>query len=271
MRKLLYLLPLLCAFQVNAQTNCSAYLYAKDTLKFRACKTIEKKARGYQFSRRFQEGLDAALEIDSTYAEAYKIKSTAYLKSGDFITWMQLMNKAVEYDPAAHLNYRGWCRYQFFRDYKGAIADIDLLDELVPYDIGYSQNGDYHLHVAKALCYKALGEREKAIELIEKHFKTEGHFVGVFDYIHLGVLYMEMGNYEKAIQAFKKQEIENDLAENRYYIAKAYKILGNNKKFLENMNLAKEKYETSVRMMDPYVQQMDKIFLDDIEEELSGI
>ena len=62
------------------------------------------------------------------------------------------MNKAVALDPKEHLPYRGWCRYQFFRDYEGAIQDIERLDSLSKYDIGYSVNAEYHLHIARALC-----------------------------------------------------------------------------------------------------------------------
>ncbi|HKK76318.1 MAG TPA: hypothetical protein VJ953_14665 [Saprospiraceae bacterium] len=32
--------------------------------------------------------------------------------------------------------------YQFSREYAGAIADIEPLDALVEYDIGFSQNGE---------------------------------------------------------------------------------------------------------------------------------
>lgn len=33
----------------------------------------------------------------------------------------------------------------FFRDYKGAIKDIEKLDSLISYNIGYSTNGDSNL------------------------------------------------------------------------------------------------------------------------------
>lgn len=268
MKVALVIIAILITLPIYAQVNCEAYKYSGDEQKYKACKAAERRSGHYQFSRFYQQALDDALAIDSSFTFAYQAKSTAYLKSGDFITWKALMDKAVAYDPVEHLYYRGWCRYQFFRDYKGAIEDIELLDSLIDYDIGFSQNGDYHLHIARALCYKALGKPQKAIEIIETQFKNEEHYAGKFDYLHLGVLYLETGNYQKAIENLQKQEKENDLAENRYYIALAYKQIGVQNLYQENLQLALEKYKGNLRMSDPYSDPMDKIYLADIEEEM---
>jgi len=276
MKYSLLIISLLVSLVSFTQPNCQVYKYNGDTLKYKACITAEKRFNHYQFSRFYQEALDEALAIDSTFAFAYRAKSTAYLKSGDFITWMALMNKAVMYDSIGQLDYRGWCRYQFFRDYEGAIRDIELLDELVDYDIGYSINGDYHLNVAKGLCYKALGQKDKAIQIIESHLKTITDFPGIYDYLHLGVLYFETGNYKKAIECLKKQQKENDLADNRYYIAKTFKAMNQASAYQasayqENIIKSLEMYENGIKMFDPYVEPMDKVFLQDIKFEIESI
>ena len=261
---LIFVLTVVSSFRLAAQPNCNVYKYNGDDLKYKACKAAEKRSGYYQFSRAYQEALDEALAIDSTFAYAYRVKSTAYLKSGDFITWKKLMDKAVKYDPEGELFYRASCRYQFFRDYAGAIADIELLDSLVDYNIGYSQNGDYHLNIIKALSYKAIGKPNESLRIFERQLSDSTHNVGIYDYLHLGVLYLEMEKYTLALRALKQQALENDIAENRYYMALAYKALGNEKGYLENINLAKEKYENGVKMFDPYVEKMDQIFLTDI-------
>lgn len=253
---------------LTAQVNCEAYKYYGDTLKYKACLKAEEIQGHYQFSKLFQQKLDEVIEIDVTYAYAYKEKSVAYLKSGDFINWKILMDKAVKYDPEDNLGYRGWCRYQFFRDYEGAIKDIEKLEALVDYDIGSCVNGNYHLIIAKAICYKAIGQKQKAINIIENQLNVANHYLGLFDYFHLGVLYLETNQFEKAISTFKKQLIENDLAEVHYYLALTYKKLNDISKYKEELVTAKLMYNDQKVLFDAYTHHFDKIYLTDIENEL---
>lgn len=252
-----------------AQPNCEAYKYFGEMSLYKACKKAEEAGRYYQFTKEYQEILDEALKIDSTYAYAYQAKGYAYLKSGDFIRWEELMDKAVKFEEAQHLGYRGWCRYQFFRDYKGAIRDIERLEEISKGDIGFGQNGDYHLKIAKALCYKGLGNNKKAIEIIEDQLSLENHFTGLYDYLHLGVLYLENRDFDKAIAAFKMQEKENTLADNEFYMALAYKALEDASKYKEHLKRSATLYQEGRHMFDPYTHQMDRVFLSDIETALN--
>jgi len=268
------LLVLLCSLSgAFAQPNCEAYKYFGDTLKYEACKKLEETKGHYQFSKEYQTIVDESLSIDPSFDYAYWAKSIAYLKSGDFVTWKKLIDKAVELDPKSHLGYRGWCRYQFFRDYKGAIQDIEELDSLVDHDIGHSQNGTYHLNIAKGLCYKAIGEKDKAIKIIENQIKLneEENFIGAYDYLHLGVLYLETGKYEKALEVFKKQSEVNELAENQYYSALAYEALKNHTEYKICLEIAKEHYIRQSKMFDPYTNPMDKIYIENIEAELKTV
>jgi len=267
--RLLYIIVLILVVnKLMGQPNCNAFLYMGDSLKYEACKTSEGIEGHYQFSSEFQKVLDDAISIDPSYDYAYKEKSVAYLKSGDFLTWKKLMDKAVELNPLENLGYRGWCRYQFFRDYIGAIEDIERLDDLINYDIGTSANGDYHLQIALAICYKALGEKSKAIEIIETQLSEEDYFIGKYDYLHLGVLYLESCEYEKALNAFAIQAKENDLAENHYYLALSYKALNNQREYISHLEKAKEMYNQGRVMYDPYTHPYDKVYLTDIENNL---
>ncbi|MCP4441971.1 MAG: tetratricopeptide repeat protein [Aureispira sp.] len=262
-----YLLLTILIFStvLSAQPNCEAFKYYGDTTKCEACKKSMEISGHYQFSKEFQEILDESLAIDPTYDYAYRAKSVAYLKSGDFLTWKKLIDKAVEYNTIENLGYRGWCRYQFFRDYEGAIRDIEKLDSLVDYDIGYSANGDYHLNIAKALCYKALGQKKKAVEIIKKQLEVK---VGLYDYLHLGVLYFELGDFDKAEEALDKQLKENKLTEAKYYLGLLSKELKEQEKALSYFREAKELYLKQYRLFDTYTHPYDKIYLEDIELEL---
>ena len=267
-QKVLFILFLNSLQPVAYSQNCNVFLSEGDTCKYEACRYLENAPRVYQFSRQYQLNYDGAIKICPDYDYAYKNKSTPYLKSGDFLTWKKLMDKAVALNPKEHLSYRGWCRFQFFNDYAGAIKDIELLDDLVAYDIGYSQNGTYHLNVAKALCYKQLGQVAKALQILIEQINQPNYSVGLFDYLHLGVMQLALENYEAAEQAFDAQSAENELAENQYYLAQMAIKKSDKAKAKAHLIKAKDLYLVNRFMFDPYTHQVDKVYLLEIEEAL---
>lgn len=264
-----YYIVMICFFfscLMKAQPNCNVYLYKKDTLQFEVCetsKTINKKY--YQFSKKFQDEYDSIIKVAPNFAYAYQAKSIAYLKSGDFLNWKILIDKAVLYDRIEYLGYRGWCKFQFFRDYEGAIKDFEELETLTN-ELGYSANGDYHLSIAKAICYSALNEKEKAILLFENTLNKQGYSPGNFDYYQLGVTYFEVKNYQKAMQAFVKQDSISQLAENLFYISKINKIKKNEEEYTRNKQLAIQLYKEGKTLHDPYTHHYNKVFLAEIEQ-----
>lgn len=267
-----FLLAIFSVLSLNLDgQNCNAFKYYGDTLQYEACIIAEEAKNHHQFSKKYQEIYDMAIEKCPYFADAYQARSVAYLKSGDFLTWKKLIDKAVEFKPKDWLGYRGWCRYQFFKDYDGAIKDIEKLDSLINYDLGHSANGDYHLNIAKAICYKAKGESLRAIEIIKQQLADEKHNVGIYDYLHLGVLYLENKQFKDAILYLEMQEKKNDLAENRFYKALAYKELGQIEECRKNLELAQQLYVKNVRMDDPYCIPCDKIYLKQIEDEVKAV
>ncbi len=257
------------SFLSYSQPNCNVYLYEGDTAQYKACQFAEENGGGYyQFDRRMHAVYDSALAICDRFAYAYKVKSVAYLKSGDFLTWKKLIDKAVYYDPELHLGYRGWCRYQFFRDYEGAITDIENLEKLMHYDIGYSANGNYHLMIAKALCYMELGEKQKAIDVIENQLNKDGYEAGLFDYYQLGVTYYQVGNYEKALHYLTQQKSHKILAETEYYLAKIYKAQRKMKEYSLHKSNALEYYQADYKLFDDYSQHTNKVYYNELKREL---
>jgi tetratricopeptide (TPR) repeat protein len=260
---------ILLPFLSVAQPNCNVYKMNNDEACYKACE-LAIEAEKYQWEREAQIKFDEAIQQCPKLDYAYVEKSVPYLKSGDFIEWKRIIDKAVEINPLGRLGYRGWCRYQFLRDYKGAIADFERLDSLTKFDIGYSQNGDYQLNIVKALCYKALGEKKKAIEIIEKQLTEKGYAAFLYDYLHLGVLKMEIGDDAGGIEFLMKSITLNDyFAEPYYYLALIYKKQKLAKESKENLEKAKTYYLKGYKRSDPYTHPMDKIYLADIEKELN--
>ena len=254
---------------ISTAQNCNVFLYQKDTLQYEACLIAEDAYQYYQYSREYQEILDKAIEKCPHFSFAYRNKSTAYLKSGDFITWKYLIDKAVEYDFRENIGYRGWCKFQFFRDYQGAIEDIEALEAVSKGNIGYSAGGQYHLKVAKALCYKQLGDIDKAISIMEQYMIDSTNQISVFDHLHLGVMYLETGTYDKAITQLNLQSKQNDLAENQYYLALCHQKMGITDLFTTHITKAKEMYLRNQKMIFHYTEPIDRIYLKEMDKALS--
>ena len=254
------LLFVLCT-HFQAQVNCNA-IEGENCKK--ACELYNHNP-GYQGSKIALETYDKLISLCPNFSDAYADKAIPYLKRGDFISWKILIDQAVALNPKMHLGYRGWCKFQFLRNYKGAISDIEALEKLYPTGyLGYSSNSDYELHIAKAMCYSALGQKEKAISLFEDQLAKKDHMAGAYDYYQLGVAYFDLGKYDQALENFEKQSKYNNFAENIYYKSKVAKI--RNKDYLDLKKMALKSYDEGKTMNDGYTHHLNKVYRIQMEE-----
>ncbi len=257
---------LITGYGVKAQPNCNYYLYLGDTAQYEACKLVEENiGKYYQFSREFHLLMDSAIAICPRFAYAYREKAAPYVKSGNFIEYMKNMELAVEHEPDIYLPIRASVRTKFFADHQGAIDDINLFLSTHSGDIPSSHNGTYHLLVVKALCYKNLNQPDSAIAILEELLTSEAYNAGMFDYLHLGVLYLETGKLEQALKCFDQQRIENNLAENEYYQALTLSKMQKPEDAKSHLSKAKELLKPGTQMHDPYHEMIDQIYWVDIE------
>ena len=257
---------LLFSSHLFAPPNCEVYKEDEDC--YESCKQAIHAIRYKQGSYQSQKFFDHSLSLCPSFAYSHMEKAVPFLKRGLFIEWKQMIDKALALSPEEYLGYRGWCRLQFLRDYKGAIADIEALKSLVDYDIGYCQTGDYHLNIALGLCYKELGEFDKARALMRGQLDSEGYSEGLYDYYHLGVLEFELGNFEEAIFYFDKQiEVNDYLAETYFFRALAYKGLRELESYRRDLEQAEVYYQKGFIRSDTYTEMIDKIYMSDILEE----
>lgn len=250
----------------NTQPNCNIYKTSGDDSCYNAC-LIAVTAADRQGASDSQEGFDNAIALCPKFDYAYFEKAIPFLKRGDLKSWKVLIDKAVELNPSAHLAYRAWCRYQFARDYNGALEDFKLLRKINGTEIGYSINGDYDLNIVEGICYDKINQTKTGIQLIEKRLAMSNYSTGMYDYLHLGIMQVKLKDYQKAIISFEKQIKANDyLADTYYYLGFVYKNIGEEKKAIESLNKAKEFYAKGYARKDPYTHPADKIFLSDIEQ-----
>ncbi len=256
-----------------AQPNCNVFLWNKDTLQYQACQYVEAHNQDYyQFHWKQMAVWDTAIAICPYFAYPYREKAAPYIKAGNFVEWKKNMDKAVEYAPHDYLHVRASLRYKFFADYKGTLADIAILEELMNgKDIGYTSNGTYHLNILKGLCLKAMGKNQEAIKVIESQLSDQNHHTGLYAQLHLGVIYLEEKMYDRAIHALALQMQQNDLAENRYYMALAYRAIGKEEKANNSIVAALELYKKGTRMTDPYNVLFDQIYMEQIETAIKSM
>lgn len=269
MKNILICFLLLLSFDVFAPPNCNIYKKGSDC--YLACKESEEAINFTQGHYKSQLHFDKAIKLCPTLAYAHMDKGIPYIKRGLFKEWKKLIDKAVEIEPFQYIGYRGWCRLQFLRDYKGAIKDIERLKEIDTGDIGPCVTGEYHLDIALAMAYKQVGNYEKSNIIFQNHFSS-GNMIGLFDYYHFGVLQFEMGNYKEARISFEKQIIENDgMGETYYYQA----LIAEKSNESENVEIllkkAKSYYENGNFRNQDYTEAFDKIYLTDILQKLKEL
>ena len=105
-------------------------------------------------------------------------------------------------------------------------------------DYGISKSGKISRYYA-GVCYHQLGDYEAAVDLLNK-FKTDDLLVGAAKYSTLGDAYVEMGDLNKAISAYKRGI---DKYENNFSSPILLKKLGLVYEELGNLNDALDTYK----------------------------
>lgn len=247
--------------------NCT--LYKDDQVCFLACQEAEKAIMHGQGSRLSQQHFDSSISHCPTFAYSYYEKSVPYAKRGLVSQWKEMIDQAVTHKPSEYLGIRGWYHFYFMHNYEYAIRDIEALDSLVNYDIGFTGDGVYHLNVLKAICYRELGQYQKAIDIMEEMYAKEGYAFGLYDYLHLGVAYLKNGQVEKALAALEQQKQHNDVSEVYYYQAMAMTKDKNEELYYETVEKALAYYNRKQYMHNAYRQLPDRIYRQDIVDLLN--
>lgn len=267
MKNFFFVVLLFCCFNFFGQGNC--LLYPEGSNERKACRLAETTGELKQGSRASQERFDSIIALNPNYAWAYFEKSVAYLKRGLLIDGLNLLNKAVELDPASHLCYRAYWYFQN-RNYKLCVEDLEryyaipnaFIYELTP-------GGDRDMRILLGLSYAKLGAIEKGIATIEaciNSYKTEAS-IGFTDYHCLGMLHVQNKAYKEALDVFNKQlEITEDFPESYYFMAMAYKGLAmpeQEKLFLQK---ALDKFQDTNHMPNYYLCY--RIYPEDVKNSL---
>jgi len=212
--------------------------------------------------------IEEAIAIDSTYAEALRELSVAYLKRGMPHKWKAQYEKAIQHDPQTWVPWRGYLFLWFYRDYKKAIADFNASDTLTTH-IDYPQG--HSVDFWRGIAYLGLKDYKNSIAYWDKYIKKETEDTGedwveLEAFLYRGIAYYESGDASKALEDFNKAiKYFKKTADAKYYKAKIH--LENNKpdKALQLLNEATEDFKAGFYNNRPYVETLRQIYLSDLE------
>jgi tetratricopeptide (TPR) repeat protein len=107
---------------------------------------------------------DSVIAACPDIALAYRQKAIPFIKNGEYEKAFALNDKAVLLDPKEWTAYRGFLKCIFTKDYEGAIPDFQKAQELIPN--GFEMDHTYLFY--EGLCNLELGNYKKAEENFKK-------------------------------------------------------------------------------------------------------
>lgn len=270
MKVFVVIIAALFSVPLKAQFNCQVYQENSDCRK--GCEVYISASESWPGSREEQTSIDSAIALCPTFAEGYRARASSFIKLGQIHKWKISIDKAVELSPD-YLRIRGWYYFKFLKDYNAALNDLLTISELNNNFPGQSEDGDYDLRIVIALCYRELGNFEKSMEIFDHciNENADKKKIGPFDYLHRGILKLRLKDYNGALGDFQKQmSVYENVADAHYYLGIANKELGNTTVAHLNFKEAKELYDKNFRRWDPYCEEIDLVYYEDILKEIKN-
>ena len=177
------------------------------------------------YSEKRQKYLDSALLIKPDSAYFWQQKAMPLYKARKYSVGKPFLKKAVEYDPEGSLEYSGFMKCIFSKEYEESI--IELLEAKERFGDSYVMDHTYNFYIG--LDYLQLNAFEKAKEYLlksqQQQFKdfpndTPEEACHYLDWFYLGIVEYELGNYEEAIQNFDMSlKVYTNFGDAMYYKA----------------------------------------------------
>ena len=179
-----------------------------------------------------QQFLDSALSIQPNNGWLWQQKAMPLYKARKYQLGKPFLEKAVEHDPKKWLDYSGFMRCIFSKDYIKSISEFMRAKK--DYGDGYVMDHTYNFYIG--LDYLQLNQFSKAKEFLllskEQQFKDfpkdppqeACHYL---DWYYLGIADFELGNYQEAIESFNMSlMVYENFADALYFKGRSMTKLG---------------------------------------------
>jgi tetratricopeptide (TPR) repeat protein len=210
---------------------------------------IEKYLRNgaykfHMYSDDWQRKIDEGLKEDSTIAYLWQQKAMPLYKQKRYAEGLPFLNQAVRYDRERYLDYRGFMKCIFSKDYEGALEDFtQCINER---GNSYVMDHSYKFYSALSLLQLKKYSQAETLLLEDTEYvrKTRGEtWVHHLDLLYLGIAQFELKEFKKSIQTFEKTlKLYPQFSEAHYYKSLALKELGD-PSHMKAMETAKQFFE----------------------------
>ncbi len=168
---------------------------------------VNKAQHSGMNSNTYQVYMDSALMIKPDSAYLWQQKAMPLYKARKYSVGKPFLAKAVEYDPEGNLDYSGFMKCIFSKEYEESIEE--LLEAKDRFGDSYVMDHTYNFYIG--LDYLQLNQFEKAKEYLLKSQKQQFadfpkdppeeacHYL---DWFYLGIVEAELDNHTAAIHSF---------------------------------------------------------------------
>jgi len=220
---------------------------------------------------------DSALLVTPDNVSFRQKLSYSYKKRGEHIKAMEILNEAVVYGIEQNntdaLGYRAWSLLYYYRDYEGAILDIDKIEEMTgaTYNICWGEPCGFQKGQA-LYKLKKYDEAISAFQQVCKDEKEKGFTPedNMYLFFYMGRCYEEKKEFNKAIQNYQVAIKAHDKFPEVYYrLGKIRMKLSDYKGAMTFFNKAKEYIDYKIQ--EPYIERFDELFMHMIEKDVEII
>ena len=258
--------------------SCAQNEWYKKELSEETKKQYAPQVRGgrvyyYQGSVPEQLQIREAMKLDSTDAGTWREFGTSRVKRGILDETYYYYNEAVKRNPGKWAGFRGYLYLYFYRDFERAIADFNYNDEVLG-EVSYSQ-GQHHDYM-RGIAYYGLKEYETALRYFEKYTSAvtseEGEeWVDVYAFLYKGLTFANLRQWNDAMDEFDKAlKYYPNLSDCYYHKARILTYQKDYQEALEVLDQAELFLKQGYYHQRPYVEVLEQVYLQDIEELKKG-
>ena len=221
-----------------------------------------------QGSKKQMRILEKAVRIDPQNDQAWRNLSFPFLSYGLYKEWHEHSSMAIKLNAEAWQGWRGRSKLYYFRDYGGALYDLDATDTLTINKNDYAQRES--VEYLRGLCYLGLKNHAKAEEYFKLYISNEKKSTGSYEidakvYIYLAIINNYNQAYEETKKVFSEVPKNDLLADHHFHIAFAHFMLGEIDEAAKHIDQAKIAFEEGDYHNETFYEVPNELYLAHIE------